>query len=393
MDAQYLIEVHTETIFKQTAEDLLSNPDDSTLFRLLKDKLNETKWSDLGENGIDSRADILLFACEVEKQTLYGQLLLLEDVQKFKTNYVAELDQETKCAAINGNTALLLWQNNTHFSSSKLKNIAGKLLNGKHRKLDDQHAEGLFHFHTFSTKNASESILSCHVKAETLYFEGGIQLNEASLNSQKLRALKPEGFHITTRLVPAHISEISELELPIPWEGVVSLSMNYRGTAINTDQSPQVLPDADLLLHFNKNFDVRPFLDSMEKKAFISELKNGQFRCGGKAFYFRQIEANQVYIGRRSMGELESLDKDQAFRISGPISDLTTMKTSGLIGRFIEILPAYIATQQFADNCTSLTMNGQFDKGQIQVSGSLQFKEDHQFTSELLRFLLLGKFM
>lgn len=391
--AHYLIEVHTEAIFEQTTSDLLSSDEDSSLLRLLQDKLGETKWSDLSSNGIDPRADILLFACEEKGKPLFGQLLVVEDEQNFRGRYLASLDNDSKCAVIKGNTALILWQTEAHFKARELQKIATKLLNGKHRTLEAAHDNGLIHLHSFAQKKSRQSTIHCRTADNMLRFDGEMEFIPENPSNEKLRALKPEGFHFTSRFVPAFISELSGFELPLPMEGISVLSMNYRGLEINTDQSPQILPDLDLLLHFKGDFPVRHFLDSLAEIKLINTLENGSFLCAGVQFYYRQIESNQVYIGRQTMGELQALEQNEAFRLSGSVADLTRMKTSGLIGRFIEILPAYIATQECAANCESLQMNGILKGNRIKIDGSLTFKEGHYFTTELLRFLLLGKFM
>ena len=393
VSANYLVEVHTEAFLGQTTSDLLNIDEDSTLFRLLRNKLNETKWSDLSINGIDSRADVLLFLCEKEGETLFGQLLLIENEKKFRSHYLPTLDKNKKCAVIKGNVALLLSQSNEHFSPKELKDIAGNLLHGSHRNFDHEHGEGLIQVHSFSQVKVSNSTIRIRTEHEALHLDGFMQFNEEHISQDELRALKPDGFHFTSRIVPGFINELSDLELPIPLSGLSAVSMNYHGTEINTDRSPQVMPNVDLLLHFNKDVDLRTFLDSLERNALISRLQNGQFLCAGIPFYYRQITGKEMYIGRRTMGETQAFGKNEVFRVSGPIKDVANFKTSGLIGRLIEILPAYIATKEFAANCENLEMKGQVKGEEIKVLGHLNFKKGHHFTTELLRLLLLGKFM
>jgi len=242
-------------------------------------------------------------------------------------------------------------------------------------------------------KNAyTHSSLDIRLYEKGLEFQGKVHADFSKHALSDLRTLTPEGLHLSSRIVPADLFNPTDFGLPASLPELSGISINFRGSEIVHKAFTALIPDADALLEFEREFSLSEILDSLEAAQFITQRTNSSFRFCERKFYFRQIDPKTIYIGRQTPGEFGTLDKNTLFQCRGALSTLTDVQGQGIVRRFLEIVSAFTASRTFAQNTDDFQMTVKMSKkGEATIKGSLLMKEGHFATLELLRLALTSE--
>lgn len=397
MDADLVVSVNTQELMAQGFEDLLFQSQDASILELLR---TEFEGRELNENrletGIDLSGDIVLFTIRYKSRPLTGMLFSLSDEAAFQSEMARVLDPNLEASAHLPKVGMLLRQLDAAFTAKELKEICSKLLKGKHLSnpvLNGNNSGSISQmlFRSVDPKNGTYTRTSLDIRLyeKGLEFQGKVDADFSEYSSKNLRTLIPEGLHLSTRIVPADLFNPTDLGLPSSLPALRGVSINFRGSEIVHKVFTAFIPDADAILEFESEFSLATLLDSLVAAKFITQRTHASFYFVGRKYYFRQIDPKTVYIGRQTPGEFGSMDESTLFQCKGDLGTLTDVKGRGIVRRFLEIVSAFTASRTFADNTDAFELTVKANnKGLATIKGSLQMKEGHFATLELLRLAL-----
>ena len=357
--------------------------------------------------GINFNSDIIFFTVLNGNNKLFGALFNLNSPKRFNKN-IPNLLNHHQSYSSNEHIGIIISESVINdivpFNKKELKSIAVDLLKEK----QDFPFEEVLSFQDNNTmaktwsnkgflKNGdvfSNSNLSFAVNEHLLNLKGTLEIstNKKSLLSNKI---KPKGTHLTIlQLSEAANDSISKLlnEFNLEAANLNGLSINFYGTEIIEEPSFVIVPKFDALLYFESSFDVKRNIDSLTVQGIIEEYTEDYVLYGGCKFYYDQIDAQTIYIGKSKNPEYLDFDKSSIVEVSGSLEPLTLITGTGIMKKFIEIISIFSASKDLSGKIDEIDLS--IKKGSentVQLEGELIFKKGFYPLNSILKFALEGQ--
>ncbi len=400
-NADLVFTVKTRMLFEKCLEDvLLSSRDESVYHLLINEWENRQENKLIKESGIDFTADLVIYTIREESHPLTGILFNLSNPDAFLKSMPDQLSREFEAVAVSGQTGLLLRQYDLHFSPKELQKLGIKLLNetqhlsatqlaGKH---PNSIAQMLIRSEASEQPSYSNLQLDLRLSDDRLDFEGTAELSALFAKKHPpIKRLPPEGLHLTATLLPPDLFIPSDLGLPETLPQPTAISINLRGSELVEDTDFGIVPDADAMLHFEEPIVLKTILDSLARKQLITQVHEDRFHYLGRLFQYQQLDDHTIYIGRNALPALQQAETGKILVLSGNPSALMRVDGKGMIRGILELMAAYTAGRDFADQTSGIEMTiTDAGNNTAKISGSLTFREGHFVTVEFIRLLLGG---
>jgi hypothetical protein len=148
---------------------------------------------------------------------------------------------------------------------------------------------------------------------------------------------------------------------------------------VNIDKKLIVLPLIDAIIRYEQPLPFNP------EKTLMDTLN-----IGSRTYYKKQISSTEYYIGTSHSPIITKNTSNASFSISGNPSVIFNIEGKGILSQLIQILPFFQSSKLFFEEFQTFEINSQIldEKGNIKLSGSIQFKDEQIASIELLKFLL-----
>jgi hypothetical protein len=405
-NASSIIKLDGSIIAEEAFTSIVLKSRDNGLLRriagLIEDKEEDAGEEDLNlKFGIDYTSDIVLFTLPIEKTEIVGILFNLKKPEQFEKNVSPYLNKN-EAIGIKGNVGLYLTRFGSDISNSltdsKLASLPSKLLNGnKYYNMDSisSNPTGNSIISMCSNRNfettsewIDHSDLDFSIEHNSIVVNGHLDLSKEH-KKEDLNSLKPDGFHFSTQLIPESLNdslhELSEGRLP----DLSAISLNYFGTDLIYDPSFFVVPNIDIILHFEDSIDVYTFLYEIAEGENIQELQSDSYNYGTKKTYFKQLNPTSFYMGRHPYSDKLIIKENHLVSIEGNPSALTNVKGEGMMIKLLEMVSLYSSGKVLANEIDSFELKVDLvNSNSATIMSTSQFTKDHYPINELLKFIL-----
>lgn len=341
MDATTIIKLNNQSIIRQLADEFLQNKENESTIKQLLDRRKDGSRKDLGLN---ISGPIYYFATPTNQAVLF------------------ELVNPEKWDKADFGSAFLKTRINNVGILQFSKDSPIKLLQSKISKAHNE-SEALV---TIQLKN----VLNCNISLEnnSFNFKG-----ESHISPQKINVLKPEGFHISSSVVPSHLNDSISKWTNGAIESIKSISFNYLGTSIKQDGRIIVQPDCQLILESSSPIHIA---DLIESSLFFHQFKWTQVDSStfeSDYYELKLIQPNVLFLDNKSR-QSKIKQKLVVFEMNGQPKSLTKLSGDPTIAGIISLFPAYsIPNNIFLEikSCDVAISNGKID-------GSIAFQKGKQ---------------
>lgn len=385
-DAITVYRVDGRTLAKEFIASALIHQDED-LESLLFNALPETPDGKMKPLGISFDSDILRFETIRKKDTLSGWLFNLYSAHLFKKNVPEYIDENTVIAANDG-VAIVL-SGATVRNTQQWKDYALQLVSTK-TKFAEKHLNEREGFASSwqRTTNGNSGFFAVNIEEHAIQLSGNLKLSGVA--TSQAFDLKPDGFHIESRYVPAEWNDfLSEyltsigLELP----KINGFSLNYFGTLIVSEPEFNALPKANMQIAFDEPIS----LDSLFKGKFA-------YTKGPKTrFRLIQLYDQTYYVAAKGnllemyIDPPKSTEKSGTalIRISGKPLHLMTVEGDALIRRLMNLSPLMNATRLFTSSIQDVNIEVKKNTGNsYTLEGTVQLDEDEWPANAITKYLL-----
>jgi len=164
------------------------------------------------------------------------------------------------------------------------------------------------------------------------------------------------------------------------------ISLNYYGADFfETEIKSGIAPSFQLLLNFKHPTKKEEVMQILQDEIGVSCQRIGQnLSYNGTTYYFKQISKSSIYLGVRRFKSTFITATNQPFVISGQPKYITEIRNLGWKGAFLEFIPAYSVSKEFAETITEINTIEKSNRNLFQV----KFKKDKIPSIEILRLAL-----
>lgn len=405
-NATFAMRIDGRELAENTLFSIVLESKDESILKLFEESLTKRTSGDkkLTNTGINFLSDVVLFKVNFQGEEIDGILFNLLSRSTFLKN-MPDLINSTQAIAANDEVGILLSCKQKKAKCHDLEVFAKQLLKSKnknhHKIFHAGSAPNRFseiHFHTGDDQRLENEVNLIFEQSEKAFLlKGSMQASSAIEMNQLSHELKPDGFHVTSKLFSKTWSDTLRKSLSFlspNFPEITAFSMNYRGVSvINHSSGFLAIPDAEFVIHCAENFDVSAFLHEPELSGKMDcELTDNFIRFEEEVLYFRQLSPKSFYLGKNPNPVFESANNDELFTVEGDLNPLTNIKGGGMMTAFLEMVPLFKASKNLAKNSQKIqfSINKVSDK-KAKIKGELIFKTGHYPLSEVMRFLLSGK--
>lgn len=382
-NSSLVISVNGNLAVKSILADFISAEDNKLL-----NKLDESKSEFNQSSGINLLSDILFVQFYKDNLKINALIVNLNDVKSFNTKF------ENNIIASHEGVGILIL-NEDRLNRKLLVQAAESILKSKNQlyasKLKQLRNEQSIV--TLWTKNQDAKTWNCSnlmVQGEQLKLKGTSIWTKN--DEQHFTRIKPnnESFHLSVNhMVNARMSDSIGSFLQIQHNQLTGFSGNYRSLKIEQENSFEIVPDGDFIFQFKNDVKVKDVLNSAREKDLITDLTETQFVFGEKEYYYSQIDAKTLYLGRTKPVNLQLEQCEINLSIHGSPSFLTKMEGSPLILRLMNIFPAYRVGNGLSNSIQNIDIELKTkNKNTVQVDGEINFHKGKYASIELLRNVL-----
>jgi hypothetical protein len=226
-----------------------------------------------------------------------------------------------------------------------------------------------------------------------------INLKSTSVIRTLSKIIEPKGIHFSTTIIPTILVDslngwLKQFSIKMPTIKDVSLNLTET-KVINHSSGFFVIPQIELLIHFDKDFSIQEFLSSSELMTYLDySLQKNYIAFQDEKLYFKQLTSNSIYIGITENPTFKNVTSNEIVKIQGDLKSLTSIKGGGMMTAFLEMIPVYSASKNLAKHTESLNLNFvKKNKTNVDLKGELKFVKDHYPMNELIKFLLVGQLL
>jgi len=164
------------------------------------------------------------------------------------------------------------------------------------------------------------------------------------------------------------------------------ISLNYYGANFfESEIKSGIAPSFELLLNFKHPTKKEEVMQILQDEIGISCQRVGEnIIYNGTTYYFKQIAKNSIYIGIKKYQNNFMTLTNQPFVISGQPKYITEIRNLGWKGAFLEFIPAYSVSKEFAETITEINTIEKPNRNLFEV----KFKKDKIPSIEILRLAL-----
>jgi hypothetical protein len=404
-NSTFAIRIDGREIVENTLFSIILESKDEAILKLFEETINKrtSGEKEFTNTGINYLSDIVIFKAPFEGKEVNGILFNLLNRATFLKN-MPDLIGKGQVVAANENIGIILTSSNLKNSSKHLQSFAETIVKTKnkgHHKIfhygSAPHRFSEIHFHSSSNSNSETEINLVFEQKEQAFELNGNMISENKINFNDLsHILKPDGLHITSKLFSDEWADslrsyLSFLSKDLP--EIKAFSMNYRGVnVINHSSGFMAIPDAELIIQCNDDFNVSDFLHDPELSGSTDcELTESFIRFDTEILYYKQLSPKCFYIGKEPDPKLAENNRQSLFIVSGDLNPLTNIKGGGMMTAFLEMVPIFKASKNLAKSSEKINMTITcVSNNQAKINGSFLFKEGHYPMSEIMRFMLNG---
>ena len=400
--AEMVVIIDGNHLVEQTFEDVVLKTQDDDLIKLLLDKLAQSR-KDNGsvDLGINFNSKIILFTVQENNVPLTCALFNLYNASNFKLNIPTLLNPLQTAYAVKDNVGLIVNQDSTLLSEKELSDFTASLLKSD-KKLNIEHSvnysnEAVATLILTNKLNPApddlEADLGVKLDERNMQIEGELRWHEKKgIGFEKYPTLHPKGFHFSTRLLPDPSENPFAYIYGDSLPAMRSFSLNLMGTEIVDEPAFCVVPNLELLVQFQNAYHLKSELDNFAQRQLIENLTSKSFTYGTKRFYFKQIDEYSIYVGRQTYEKIKREESSELLVAQGDLSALTSVESKGMIRQLLELISIYSAGKNFAASTEKFFVSvTQKAEGKAEIKGSLELKEGHYPTSEIIKLLLNGQ--
>lgn len=164
------------------------------------------------------------------------------------------------------------------------------------------------------------------------------------------------------------------------------ISLNYYGANFfESEIKSGIAPSFELLLNFKHPTKKEEVMQILQDEIGISCQRVGKnIFYNGTTYYFKQLSKNSIYIGIKKYQNNFLSSTNQPFVISGQPKYITEIRNLGWKGAFLEFIPAYSVSKEFAETITEINTIEKPNRNLFEV----KFKKDKIPSIEILRLAL-----
>ncbi len=391
--ANRIITIDGKMLFKKSASSIILKNDEQEVAKLIHDIISEpSDKSTMREAGIDFLSDIIFFTDFVGKAPINGLLLNLSNEEAFNLYVVGLSDKQHFGFAKNKVGVLIFKSNNSSITNNELSKYAAALFDAAPSNYVTNEDEVITYSYkeTRNNKDAAGRI-TCSLTEQKIILSG--QLTVSAEQEAQTSQLKPDGFHLSTSLIPKWINDSLHKTLNTS-ASIRSLSLNYFQATIEETEKIHVSPQLDMCLSFSDSIDVNELFNNLIKKEIIDSANTKNIYIGQSSYYHHPIDEKTLYIGIHPFDSAKQNKTTAPLIISGNPEYLTKVGGTGIIRRLLTIIPAYSSSQYLASTISSINVTtNSTQNNTYNLSGSIDFKDEHRVLPELIRFLLTGQFI
>lgn len=408
----FILKVNSRSLIKSGLESVFFEQKDNEIYKLVKDLMEkQTEKEGIQRNpGIDLTKEIIFFTVPVNQNTVSGFLFSLNNRHFFDKNVLTYFD-EGHAAASNGSVGIVISdkskKTNQLLSTDELQILASQFVKEPSgfdlRKLNEIYSDD-FIAEVWSKQGIQADAdlinytkFNFSIDKNEILLSGNVQLNKERIkHDKKIAVLVPNGFHLTTQLISDKVNDTLASFFNnfnfIP--RVSAISLNYFGSNIIEKPSFDIIPNCDVLIHFQKEMDMSRLLDTMISRQLVTNVSESEFTYGGYTFYFHQPDNMSLYLGRHPFYSSTIEQSDVMMRISGDVTTLTTIESKVFKTSFLMLFPIYSASKNLTLAVNKVDISIKSDKNGIaKVKGVVRFKDGKYALNELMRFGLQAQFL
>lgn len=384
--------LNTREMLSQGIEDLLINSKDESVYNLLMSEYQSQQTKSSLPTGIDYSAHLVVFTLKSEEMVT-GILFSLSDPAAFELNMPKVIDPKNEFSKKKGNVGLLLHRLSNKTEQADLVQLADSILGNPTNEVKwDQNDEQLPIAQLRYKELGNDLIVDLSIEDQKMVINGTFTSSK-EIVLHHINRLTPEGLHITSTILPEFVKQPENIGLPSSLPLPYALSANVRGSDIVSGSGLPLIPDADVIFYFDEDIPLYLGLLSLAKDGYIKKLTLKSFEYSGFKIYYKQINKNAFYAGRKPYSGSQVLEQSTIFDLQGNLDALTQVKADGMMSRILSLITMYTAGKTFTENTESFNLSmKQTSKNQAKISGELSFKEGKYSTIEFVRLLLSGNF-
>lgn len=249
---------------------------------------------------------------------------------------------------------------------------------------------------TLEIENNNKSQYFTFFENSKIKYNGAIEtLNNAIVirtkTNEKVKknsALKPRGFHLSTKINTANLQSIegaSTFKLFSP-EKIDFISLNYFGIEIKENSFLPAVPKMDLLLSYSSKINLDSILYKFSHSYGIefSKISNETYFLKNINLEIKQLSSNQIYLSSTS-NKPNTIALNEDFYISGNANNLVKIENAGWKSLFLELIPMFKTSKTFINKTKNITTERINDKEQ---KITLQFKNKANSFHEILKLIV-----
>ena len=365
-----LIQIKPIALTKEILFDLWFRNKDVAILNDLHDLINLDKYDTRGKliSAFDLREDLYLLQITREKENLWfirGKSNLKETNNRL---LVFENKKHDKYAYIGNSTKIKL-------SKAEIKS----LLFDANFILEIKENTTLNHFKI--EQNKVRYSYQVELEDEKVIIKSkGIPYKRKTLKSST------DCFHFSSKVNQHFIGNKDFKKIANLISDMDDISLNYYGADFfESEIKSGIAPSFELLLNFKHPIKKEAVMQILQDEIGVSCQRVGQnISYNGTSYYFKQISKSSIYLGVRKFKSAFMTTTNQPFVISGQPKFITEIRNLGWKGAFLEFIPAYSVSKEFAETITEINTIEKPNRNLFEV----KFKKDKIPSIEILRLAL-----
>lgn len=193
-------------------------------------------------------------------------------------------------------------------------------------------------------------------------------------------------FHFSSKVNQHFIGNKDLKKIAALVSDIDDISLNYYGANFfESEIKSGIAPSFELLLNFKHPTTKEAVMQTLQDEIGVSCQRVGQnISYNGTSYYFKQISKSSIYLGIRKFKSTFISSTNQPFVISGQPKFITEIRNLGWKGAFLEFIPAYSVSKEFAETITEINTLEKPNSNLFEV----KFKKNKIPSIEILRLAL-----
>lgn len=398
-DATVVLTVDIHRLFERGFEDIVLKEQDNSTLQSIMQFIKEKEESGI-ETGIDYNSNLIYFIIERDGTTINGTLLNLYDANSFSEN-IRELISPNDVFLVKSNVGLILSDPSFGSSPNTLNAIGQSIMKDEQnngmlsmQKIDPMITLSIEKSNPITKKGAG-ILMGGEVLDNMIQLEGQfIFPKDSTPINNSFVGLEPDGFHLSSQFIPQLLNDSIESFLGISLPKINSLSLNFRGTELVEEPGFAIVPDLDLLLHFDTEFNVDTILNKLSLQDQIEKITTSTFLYENRMFYFEKTSPKSLYLGKKKFEKTRIVGPKQLILMQGDIKAISSVNGKGMMRKLLELVSIYTSGRSFTEATKSIDVSLVLMDDKIaEFDGSITFKEGHQAINEIIKLLINGKLL